>query len=89
MRWADQSALPGDLAGQTFVLTGVNEANNLNSWKEFDARSANLSVTYDRAPYQPTGLSTSSGSMSNGPDWSPAQKRALDQLTEISVLSRL
>ena len=40
------------------VLTGANETDK-NSWKEFDARSANLSVTYDRAPYQPTGLTTS------------------------------
>ncbi len=41
------------------MLTGVNESSDHNSWKEFDPASANLSVTYDRTPNTPTGLSTS------------------------------
>ncbi|TML24208.1 MAG: hypothetical protein E6G35_13380, partial [Actinobacteria bacterium] len=61
------SAVTTDVAAskstQTFVLTGVNEASDVNSWKEFYASGSNtvptLSITYNHPPKQPTGMTTS------------------------------
>ncbi|HKS98590.1 MAG TPA: LamG-like jellyroll fold domain-containing protein [Rugosimonospora sp.] len=66
VRSAVQNAASAGRGTQTFVLTGVNESSDHNSWKEFDPASANLSVTYDHAPQTPTGLSTSPMTACNG-----------------------
>lgn len=44
---------------QTFLLQGVDEAGDHNSWKEFRTSSPTLSITYDHPPAVPTGLTTS------------------------------
>jgi hypothetical protein len=44
---------------QTFLLQGVNESSDHNSWKEFRTSSPTLSITYDHPPSVPTGLTTS------------------------------
>jgi hypothetical protein len=52
-------ALSHSRGTQTLVMTGVNEATDHNSWKEFSAASATLAITYNHPPATPTGLSTS------------------------------
>jgi Concanavalin A-like lectin/glucanases superfamily len=51
---------------QTFALTGVNESSDYNSWKEFLAASPTLSITYNHAPNQPSGLTTSPATTCTG-----------------------
>ncbi|MBV1849265.1 DNRLRE domain-containing protein, partial [Catellatospora tritici] len=44
---------------QTFLLMGSNEANDHNSWKEFDPNLTTLNLEYNQPPSTPTSLSTS------------------------------
>src|SRR5256714_7322418 len=60
------SAVTADVAAnkttQTFVMTGVNESSDHNSWKEFLASGnggPTLSITYNHPPDTPSGLTTS------------------------------
>ena len=46
---------------QTFALTGENEANDYNSWKEIAESTVNLTITYEHYPNTPAQLSTSPG----------------------------
>ncbi|MBV1855883.1 LamG-like jellyroll fold domain-containing protein [Catellatospora tritici] len=55
---AISSAVAGNKWTQTFVLTGVNESSDFNSYKEFDLNNVYMSVEYNHAPNIPTGLST-------------------------------
>ena len=52
------SAVNADVAAgkttQTFVMTGVNESTDWNSWKEFDLNSVAFTVTYNHPPNTPT-----------------------------------
>jgi hypothetical protein len=53
------SAVSAGRTTQTFVLTGVNETSDPNSWKKFSLSSINMSITYNHRPTPPQGLSTS------------------------------
>ncbi|WP_217394400.1 LamG-like jellyroll fold domain-containing protein [Catellatospora tritici] len=44
---------------QTFLLAGVNESSDHNSWKEFDKNLTSLNLEYNQPPTTPTSLSTS------------------------------
>ncbi|MEV4757824.1 LamG-like jellyroll fold domain-containing protein [Micromonospora sp. NPDC049559] len=46
---------------QTFLLMGENEATDKYSWKEFLETSPRLTITYNRRPNTPTGMSTNPG----------------------------
>ncbi|MFK3979014.1 LamG-like jellyroll fold domain-containing protein [Micromonospora sp. NPDC050397] len=54
-----RSAVSKNKKLQTFVMTGVNESSDLNSWKEFLQTSPTLSITYNHTPNTPGGLHTS------------------------------
>ncbi|MER7283752.1 LamG-like jellyroll fold domain-containing protein [Dactylosporangium sp. NPDC000244] len=54
-----QADVSGGKGTQTFVLTGRNEATDVNAYKEFNASSPQLSITYNHAPSKPVGLFTS------------------------------
>jgi hypothetical protein len=56
---AINAAVAANRKTQTFLFAGVNEASDVQSWKEFLASSPTLSITYNHAPNTPTGLSTS------------------------------
>ena len=53
------TSLPSTKKTQTFVLTGTDEANDNNSWKEFLETSPTLTITYNHKPNKPTGMTTS------------------------------
>ncbi|MFI6763499.1 LamG-like jellyroll fold domain-containing protein [Micromonospora sp. NPDC050417] len=56
---AIKSAVSGNRKTQTFVMTGVNESSDLESWKKFLETSPTLTITYNHTPNTPSGLHTS------------------------------
>ena len=64
-----QSVVASDVAAgkgtQTFVLRADNGADPY-AFKEFQANTANLTITYDTAPNTPSGLTTSPATNCNG-----------------------
>ncbi|MEV4511573.1 FG-GAP-like repeat-containing protein [Dactylosporangium sp. NPDC049525] len=56
---AVNSAVAAHKGTQTFVFTAVDEASNTNGYKEFDAGTPQLNITYNHPPATPSGLTTS------------------------------
>lgn len=58
-----KSTVAADVAAgrwnQTFALVGRNESSDLFAYKEFDAGTPQLSITYNHPPTTPTGMTTS------------------------------
>lgn len=56
---AIKAAVKAGKTTQTFGLAGASEGSDGSSWKEFSPSSPTMSITYNHAPNQPTGLTTS------------------------------
>jgi hypothetical protein len=54
-----RSAASAGRLTQTFVLTGVNETSDPNSWKKFSLSSINMTIHYNHKPTPPQDLGTS------------------------------